>query len=222
MKLPAALFTFFTALSKNNNREWFTEHKSEFKALEAQVKVFGNTLSERLNVHDSIDLFKLFRIYRDVRFSKDKTPFKTHFGLTWHRTKPALRGGYYLHLAPNNNFLACGFWDPNPADLMRIRKEWELDAASFREVVDSPDFKNVWGSLQGNTLKTAPRGFDKKHPDVDLLRYKQLIFSISFTNKEVASPDFMDTVQYALQNARPFVDYMSEVLTTDLNGESLL
>lgn len=222
MKLPAALFTFFTALSKNNNREWFTEHKSEFKALEAQVKVFGNTLSERLNVHDSIDLFKLFRIYRDVRFSKDKTPFKTHFGLTWHRTKPALRGGYYLHLAPNNNFLACGFWDPNPADLMRIRKEWELDAASFREVVDSPDFKNVWGSLQGNTLKTAPRGFDKKHPDVDLLRYKQLIFSISFTNKEVASFDFMDTVQYALQSARPFVDYMSEVLTTDLNGESLL
>ena len=222
MKLPAALFTFFTALSKNNNREWFTEHKSEFKVLEAQVKVFGNTLSERLNVHDSIDRFKLFRIYRDVRFSKDKTPFKTHFGLTWHRTKPALRGGYYLHLAPNNNFLACGFWDPNPADLMRIRKEWELDAASFREVVDSPDFKNVWGSLQGNTLKTAPRGFDKQHPDVDLLRYKQLIFSISFTNKEVASPDFMDTVQYALQNARPFVDYMSEVLTTDLNGESLL
>lgn len=222
MKLPAALFTFFTALSKNNNREWFTEHKSEFKALEAQVKVFGNTLSERLNVHDSIDLFKLFRIYRDVRFSKDKTPFKTHFGLTWHRTKPALRGGYYLHLAPNNNFLACGFWDPNPADLMRIRKEWELDAASFREVVDSPDFKNVWGSLQGNTLKTAPRGFDKQHPDVDLLRYKQLIFSISFTNKEVASFDFMDTVQYALQSARPFVDYMSEVLTTDLNGESLL
>jgi len=222
MKLPAALFTFFTALSKNNNREWFTEHKSEFKALEAQVKVFGNTLSERLNVHDSIDRFKLFRIYRDVRFSKDKTPFKTHFGLTWHRTKPALRGGYYLHLAPNNNFLACGFWDPNPADLMRIRKEWELDAASFREVVDSPDFKNVWGSLQGNTLKTAPRGFDKQHPDVDLLRYKQLIFSISFTNKEVASSDFMDTVQYALQSARPFVDYMSEVLTTDLNGESLL
>jgi uncharacterized protein (TIGR02453 family) len=222
MKLPAALFTFFTDLSKNNNREWFTEHKSEFKALEAQVKVFGNTLSERLNVHDSIDRFKLFRIYRDVRFSKDKTPFKTHFGLTWHRTKPALRGGYYLHLAPNNNFLACGFWDPNPADLMRIRKEWELDAASFREVVDSPDFKNVWGSLQGNTLKTAPRGFDKQHPDVDLLRYKQLIFSISFTNKEVASSDFMDTVQYALQSARPFVDYMSEVLTTDLNGESLL
>jgi len=222
MKLPVALFTFFTDLSKNNNREWFTEHKSEFKALEAQVKVFGNTLSERLNVHDSIDRFKLFRIYRDVRFSKDKTPFKTHFGLTWHRTKPALRGGYYLHLAPNNNFLACGFWDPNPADLMRIRKEWELDAASFREVVDSPDFKNVWGSLQGNTLKTAPRGFDKQHPDVDLLRYKQLIFSISFTNKEVASSDFMDTVQYALQSARPFVDYMSEVLTTDLNGESLL
>ena len=222
MKLPAALFTFFTSLSKNNNREWFTEHKSEFKALEAQVKVFGNTMSERLNVHDSIDRFKLFRIYRDVRFSKDKTPFKTHFGLTWHRTKPALRGGYYLHLAPNNNFLACGFWDPNPADLMRIRKEWELDAASFREVVGSPDFKNVWGSLQGNTLKTAPRGFDKQHPDVDLLRYKQLIFSISFTNKEVASSDFMDTVQYALQSARPFVDYMSEVLTTDLNGESLL
>lgn len=222
MQLSPDIFSFFRALSQNNNREWFAEHKPEFKDLEAQVKGFGNALSDRLNIHDSIDRFKLFRIYRDVRFSKNKTPYKTHFGLTWHRTKPALRGGYYLHLAPNHNFLACGFWDPNPADLLRIRKEFEFDADAFRSLISAPAFKNLWGSLEGNTLKTAPRGFDKHHPDVDLLRFKQLIFSISYTDKEVAAVDFIERVDHALQEVRPFVDYMSEVLTTDLNGASLL
>ncbi|MBT6252116.1 MAG: DUF2461 domain-containing protein, partial [Flavobacteriaceae bacterium] len=102
MQLSKEIFSFFKDLKKNNNRDWFTDHKSHFKSLEQQVKTFGEQLKDQLNTHDSI--------YRDVRFSKDKTPFKTHFGLTWHRTKPHYRGGYYLHLSPGNNFLACGFW----------------------------------------------------------------------------------------------------------------
>ena len=104
MVLSNSIFTFFKELTYNNNREWFLKNKPTFKKHEAQVKNFGEQLKNRLNEFDSIDRFKLFRIYRDVRFSKDKTPFKTHFGLTWHRTKPQFRGGYYLHISPGKTF----------------------------------------------------------------------------------------------------------------------
>ncbi len=222
MQLKKEIFSFFKQLKKNNNREWFEAHKPEFKDLEGTVKQFGEALKEKLNQHDSIDRFKLFRIYRDVRFSKDKTPYKTHFGLTWHRTKPEFRGGYYLHLKPNDIFLACGFWDPAPADLKRIRQEINLDADEYRTVINDSAFKSVWGELQGNAVKTAPKGYDKDHPAIDLLRFKQHIFITRYTAAEACAPNFMDRLAAALQDIRPFVDYMSDVLTTNTDGESLL
>ena len=222
MQLNPALFRFFKQLAKNNNREWFEQHKPEFKALETEVKQFGEALKDKLNQHDSIDRFKVFRIYRDVRFSKDKTPYKTHFGLTWHRTKPEFRGGYYLHLKPDDIFLACGFWDPAPADLKRIRQEIDLDGDEYRNLINAPAFKNTWGALQGNAVKTAPKGYAKDHPDIDLLRFKQHIFMIRYTEVEVAAADFMDRLDAALQAVRPFVDYMSAVLTTNADGEPLV
>ena len=222
MQLNPALFRFFKQLAKNNNREWFEQHKPEFKAFETEVKQFGEALKDKLNQHDSIDRFKVFRIYRDVRFSKDKTPYKTHFGLTWHRTKPEYRGGYYLHLKPDDIFLACGFWDPAPADLKRIRQEIDLDGDEYRNLINAPAFKNTWGALQGNAVKTAPKGYAKDHPDIDLLRFKQHIFMIRYTEVEVAAADFMDRLDAALQAVRPFVDYMSVVLTTNADGEPLV
>jgi uncharacterized protein (TIGR02453 family) len=222
MQLNPALFRFFKQLAKNNNREWFEQHKPEFKALETEVKQFGEALKDKLNQHDSIDRFKVFRIYRDVRFSKDKTPYKTHFGLTWHRTKPEFRGGYYLHLKPDDIFLACGFWDPAPADLKRIRQEIDLDGDEYRNLINAPAFKNTWGELQGNAVKTAPKGYAKDHPNIDLLRFKQHIFMIRYTEVEVAAADFMDRLDAALQAVRPFVDYMSAVLTTNADGEPLV
>ena len=222
MQLNPAIFRFFRQLAKHNNREWFEQHKPEFKVLETDLKLFGEALKDQLNQHDSIDRFKLFRIYRDVRFSKDKTPYKTHFGLTWHRTKPELRGGYYLHLKPDDVFLACGFWDPNPADLKRIRQEIDLDGDEYRNLIHAPAFKNIWGALQGNAVKTAPKGYAKDHPDIDLLRFKQHIFMIRYTEVEVAAADFMDRLDAALQAVRPFVDYMSAVLTTNADGEPLV
>ncbi len=213
--------SFFKKLKKNNNRDWFAENKPKFKELELEIKTFGEELKDRLNEFDNVDRFKLFRIYRDVRFSKDKTPFKTHFGLTWHRTKPLYRGGYYLHISPGKNFLACGFWDPNPNDLKRIRKELEYDAKEFRDIISSKEFFSVWGNLEGSELKTAPRNFDKNHPDIDLIRKKQYIFSISFLDEEVCEPQFINKLENALEKVRPFTDYMSDVLTSDENGESL-
>ena len=222
MQLSKEIFSFFKDLKKNNNRDWFTDHKSHFKSLEQQVKTFGEQLKDQLNTHDSIDRFKVFRIYRDVRFSKDKTPFKTHFGLTWHRTKPHYRGGYYLHLSPGNNFLACGFWDPNPADLKRIRQEIDIDGEEYRSILNNKTFNSVWGELQGEAVKTAPKGYAKDHPAIDLLRFKQHIFMIRYTAAEACAPDFMDRLDAALQAVRPFVDYMSAVLTTNADGESLV
>lgn len=222
MQLNPAIFRFFKQLAKNNNREWFEQHKPEFKTLETEVKLFGEALKDKLNQHDSIDRFKVFRIYRDVRFSKDKTPYKTHFGLTWHRTKPEFRGGYYLHLKPDDIFLACGFWDPAPADLKRIRQEIDLDGDEYRNLINAPAFKKLWGALQGNAVKTAPKGYAKDHPDIDLLRFKQHIFMIRYTEVEVAAADFMDRLDAALEAVRPFVDYMSAVLTTNADGEPLV
>ena len=222
MQLPSDIFSFFKKLEKNNNREWFEQHKPEFKALETTVKQFGEALKDQLNQHDSIDRFKLFRVYRDVRFSKDKTPYKIHFGLTWHRTKPEYRGGYYLHLKPNDIFLACGFWDPNPADLKRIRQEIDMDGDEYRDIINEPNFKRIWGKLQGDAVKTAPKGYAKDHPNIDLLRHKQHIFMVRYTEEDVAAADFLDRLDTALQAVRPFVDYMSAVLTTNADGESLV
>jgi len=213
--------SFLKKLKKNNNRDWFAENKPKFKELELEIKAFGEELKDRLNEFDNVDRFKLFRIYRDVRFSKDKTPFKTHFGLTWHRTKPLYRGGYYLHISPGKNFLACGFWDPNPNDLKRIRKELEYDAKELRDIISSKEFFSVWGNLEGSELKTAPRNFDKNHPDIDLIRKKQFIFSISYSDEEVCEPQFINKLENALKMVRPFTDYMSDVLTSDENGEPL-
>ncbi|WP_372945020.1 DUF2461 domain-containing protein [Muriicola sp.] len=213
---------FLKKLSANNNRDWFEAHKSEFKSLEKEVKSFYTSLMEALKKHDDIEKMKMFRIYRDVRFSKDKTPYKTHFAGSFSRAGKALRGGYYLRIKPGETFAAAGFWEPNKEDLYRIRKELEMDASEFRSVIQARGFRNTWGDLVGEELKTAPKGFDKEHPDIDLIRKKQFIFVRNFTDKEVLSPGFLSEVDHSFRNIRPYFDLMSEILTTDLNGESLL
>ncbi len=217
------LFSFLIKLEKNNNRDWFHAHKQEFKQVEKQTKAFYNLVLDALRTHDDIDKLKLFRIYRDVRFSKNKQPYKTHFGGSFHRRKPELRGGYYLHLAPNNqSFIATGFWEPNKADWLRIRKEFEMDDTEIRQIISNKSFKNVWGDLVGDELKTAPRNFDKDHPAIDLIRKKQYIFTKKFTDQEVLSSTFLEEVNTSFKAVRPYFDYMSDVLTTNLNGELLI
>jgi len=112
--------------------------------------------------------------------------------------------------------------DPNPADLLRIRKEMEVDATELRAVIGETSFKKTWGPLQGNAVKTAPKGFAKDHPDIDLIRQKQFLFNKKFEDKSVLSSGFQNEVISSFTAIRPFFDYMSSVLTTDLNGESIL
>ncbi len=221
--IPKETLTFFNKLAKNNDRDWFNEHKPEFKAIEAKVKVAYNYLGELMNTHDHIDKIKTFRIYRDVRFSKNKLPYKTHFGGSFSRRKPELRGGYYLHIQPNNeSFIATGFWDPNKEDLLRIRKEFEMDDSEMRAILNDKTFKTTWGNFVGDELKTAPKGFDKEHSAIDLIRKKQFIFTKKYTDKEIVAKDFLKETNEAFKKIRPYFDYMSDVLTTNLNGESML
>ncbi len=222
INITKEVFVFLKKLEENNNREWFAENKKEFKNIETQVKSFYAHVMEDLKLHDDIEKMKMFRIYRDVRFSKDKSPYKAHFGGSFSRAGARLRGGYYLHLKPGDSFLATGFWEPNKEDLLRIRKELELDADEFREVINETSFKKIWGEVQGDEVKVAPKGFDKLHPNIDLIKKKQYIFVRKFTDKEIFSKDFSKKIDESFKAIRPYFDLMSSILTTNLNGESLL
>ncbi|MCD8434973.1 DUF2461 domain-containing protein [Tenacibaculum dicentrarchi] len=223
MQVDKSIFQYLENLKQNNNRDWFTDQKPRFVEVQKSVKEFYGKVSENLETHDVIDKFKLFRIYRDVRFSKDKTPYKTHFSGSFSRKGSHLRGGYYLQIERGNSFLAGGFWQPNKEDLLRIRKEIELDASEFREILENPEFvKNFGTKFEGDEVKTVPRGFDKNHPDIDLLRKKGFIAVRNFTDKEVLSNNFLSEIDTSYKALRPFFNLMSEVLTTNLNGESLL
>jgi len=212
---------FLKRLKKNNNRDWFNEHKDEYKKLETEIKDFYNTLNLELQKNDQIDKLKMFRIYRDVRFSKDKTPYNIHYSGYFGRATARLRGSYYLRIKSNATIIGCGFWGPSKEDLLRIRKEFELDDTEIREIINNKEFKKVWGEFVGNELKTAPRGFDKEHKAIDLIKKKQFLFIREFTDKEMLAKDFQKTVTESFKAILPFFNYMSEILTTDLNGVSI-
>ncbi len=223
VSVPNEALEFFKQLEKNNDRDWFNAHKKEFKVIETRVKAVYNSVFNQLKSHDDVDKLKMFRIYRDVRFSKDKSPYKTHFGGSFHRTKPKLRGGYYLHIQPNNeSFIATGFWEPAPTDLLRIRKEFEMDDSEIRSILKDKKFNSIWGDFVGDEVKSAPRGFDKDHKAIDLIKKKQYIFVKKFTDQEVLDANFLNEVDVAFKAIRPYFNYMSEVLTTDLNGVSII
>lgn len=212
---------FLKKLDKNNNRDWFEANKPTFKERQADVKKVFESIKEGLSKNDKIEKLKVFRIYRDVRFSKNKTPYKTHFSGYCSRLGGALRGSYYVHIEPSASFLGVGFWDPNKDDLLRIRKEIEMDASDFYDFLENPSFKKTWGTFNGPTLKTAPRGFVKDHPDIELLRRKNFTFVHPLTDQDILSPDFVKKTVKAFEDARPFLDLMSDILTTDLNGEPI-
>ena len=219
--LPKDLFPYLKDLANNNNRDWFNEHKDRYKAVQAEFKSWANELHEKMLQVDRIEKMKLFRIYRDVRFSKNKDPYKNSMSGSFVRATVWLRGGYYFHLQPGEVFLGGGFWAPEPKDLKRIRSEIALDPNPLREIIGDPVFKQHFGSLQGDQVKTAPKGYTKDHPAIDLLRYKQYLLMKKFTNKEALGKDFQDQIIETFSAMRPMFDYMSEVLTTDSNGVPL-
>lgn len=220
--LDPSVFKFLKKLGKNNDRDWFAKNKAEYEAAHAHFKALSATLNDKMQAVDNIEKMKLFRIYKDVRFSKDKTPYKTSFSGSFSRATTALRGGYYFHFEPGSSMVGGGFWKPEPKDLKRIREEIAMDDKPLRKIINSASFKKHWGTIEGDQVKTAPKGYAKDHPAIDLLRYKSFVVTHNFTDKEVTSPGFVKEIMKYLKATRPFFNYMSEVLTTDINGVPLI
>jgi len=228
-RIKKTTLTFLRQLSKNNDREWFAAHKGEYEAGRENVAEFAQGLLDRMEKTDVLSTENgkksLFRIYRDVRFSKNKEPYKTNFAGQFVRDGKLRRGGYYYNISPVGewrSFIGGGFYGMEKDDLKRVREELALDASELRAIVADKDFNRIFGELRGDRLKTAPRGYAKDHPNIDLLNYKQFYAGRDFTDKEVLSAEFIDMAHEAMVTLRPFFDYFTEVLTTDANGEVVI
>jgi uncharacterized protein (TIGR02453 family) len=217
---------FLKTLAKNNNRDWFNDHKERYAKAHENIIGFADSLLLEMNKHDHIETpsgkKSLYRIYKDVRFSKDKTPYNSHWSGGFKRATKQLRGGYYFHLQAGNSFLAGGFWGPNTDDLQRIREDIASNYDDWKKLLADKTLIKTFGKMQGEQLSSAPRGYAKDDEAIELLRYKQFILRYEFTDKEVLSPDFVQQANDVFKKMRPFFNYMSEVLTTDANGVSIL
>ncbi len=211
-------FAYLRKLGKNNNRPWFQENKPTYEIALADVKACVAVIEKKLSKIDEIEKVKIFRIYRDVRFSKDKTPYKTNFGVGFTRAGKERRGGFFVNISPGDSFIGGGFWGPNPADLLRIRKELEMDDKPMRKILKSANFKKHFDGLRGDEVKSSPKGFDKNHPNIDLIKKKQFLLGKDIKDGVVTDSGFSDEVVRTYKAMMPFFNYMSEVLTTDING----
>lgn len=216
---------FLKDLGKNNNRDWFSAHKDRYLEAHGNVADFADALIAEMNKHDQIETQSgkksMYRIYKDVRFSKEKIPYNQHWSGALKRATKKLRGGYYFRIESGNSGIAGGFWGPDADDIKRIREDIEANHSDWQKMINQPILIETFGGLEGEKVSSAPRGYAKDHPAIDLLRYKQFILRRRFTDKEVLSSDFLYLVNDSFRKMRPFFDYMSEVLTTDANGEPL-
>lgn len=224
--IQASSIDFLKTLAKHNDREWFATNKDQYMQAHTNLINFADGLLTAMNKHDEIETASgkdsLFRIYKDVRFSKEKLPYNTYWSGRFKRATKRLRGGYYYHIEPGNTFVAGGFLGPNTNDMARIRQDIDLNYDDWNNMLANNMLVNTFGNMTGEKVATAPRGYSKDHPAIDLLRYKQFIFRRNFTDEDICSPGFLAELNSTFKKMRPFLNFMSEVLTTDANGLSLL
>lgn len=213
---------FLYDIKDNNNRDWFEANKDKYLAAKDNVVAFIEQVKQELEKNDIIEKYHLYRIYRDVRFSKDKTPYKTYFSGYFARAGADRRGGYYFSIEPGKSQIGGGFYGPEKHDLLRIRKEFERDTDTINNIIAAPKFVETFGELKGEGVKTAPKGFSKDHPNIHLIRKKHFYAMKTFTDEQVLAPDFIAQIIDTYSAIRPFFDYMSDVLTTNLDGERIV
>ena len=210
-------FRFLKNLDANNERDWFKAHKSEYDEIRADLQAFVEALITRIAGFDpdvsGLDPKKcIMRIYRDVRFSKDKTPYNVHLSahiVAGGRSNEHGRAGYYVRLEPGKSILAGGAHLPPGLWIKRIRAEIAENANDLREIVGSKSFKKYFGEIEGDKLKTAPKGYPKDHPEIELLRFKSYLAVHNVTNKQVLSPDFLDYTMTVFEALHPFDAFLN-------------
>ncbi len=214
------LFRFLTDLAKNNDRDWFEQNKDRFEndlrePLLGFIEDFSEHL-EKLSPHFEANPRKvggsLFRIFRDVRFSKDKSPYKTNAGVHFRheRAKDAHTPGYYLHLDPKESFIGVGIWHPDTATAKRIRQAI-LDEPEAWNRATGARFRRAW-ELQGDSLKRPPAGVDADHPLIDDLKRKDFIGVADVTRRELCATDFMQSFARTCRSATPFMKFLTKAV----------
>jgi uncharacterized protein (TIGR02453 family) len=222
-RIEKGTLIFLSDLEQHNERPWFGANKDRYASAHANMIAFADALLGRMRAHDrlSTDSGKtsLMRIYNDQRFHKDRPPYAPRFGGRFARVKPALRGGYFFRIQPDDrSHVTCGFMGPEPDDLRLIRQDIDHDHQTWRKILGRKDLRANFGDLFGEELATVPRGFAKDHAAADLLRKKQFLLRRTFTDREVLSADFVDEVVRTFRTVRPWFDHMTTVLTSDANG----
>ncbi len=211
-------FQFLQDLKSHNVREWFEENRKRYEAARNDVAKNLDALIAKMAEFDpdvqGLEGKKtMFRINRDVRFSKNKDPYKTNFGAGLSRGGKNFPGaGYYVHLDSENCFMGGGMWQPETADLRKIREYLDVHGADLTEIIEDPEFKAFFGEIEGERLKTAPQGFDKDHPYLHFLQLKSYVVTHAFTAGQASQPDFIDWLANGFRIMQPFKDFLNEAL----------
>lgn len=218
---PKEGIRFLGRLRKNNNRPWFEAHKQEY---EEHVKLPMQCLLASLRPsfehfapeYDLNPKRSLFRIYRDTRFSKDKTPYKTHVAahaVLRGKAKGFVGSGYYIHIEPGECYVGAGIYMPESNQLKNIRKSISKDGASFLAIVHAKPFVRRFGKLEGDRLKRMPKGYDENDPLAEFLRLKQFFVGVSLPETKSFRPSFVSDVAAICESAVPFVRFLNAALT---------
>lgn len=215
---------FLEDLKANNNRDWFLDNKKRYEIFKKDYhQLVSDFLDAMKPLDPSLELLEVknctFRINRDIRFSKDKSPYKAHLGV-WMSTgsKGANRSGYYVHIEKGGSFIAGGFYSPEPDDLKKVRKEIAFFYDDLEEILNDKNFKKEFGSLdrtESNSLKNAPKDYEKDHPAIEYLKLKSYTASQKFEIKEVSQKDFVAKMSKKLIALKPLNDFINRALTSE-------
>lgn len=215
------ILPFLKAIAKNNNREWFEKNKPKYLVAKTEFENFLVELHNELIKFDTglagLNPKKMsFRIYRDVRFSKNKQPYKVNMGAGFSpKGKMEQEPGYYIHLQPNNeSFLAGGLYMPDAGNLAKIRQEIDYNPTMFAKILESKIFKKTFpsGLDSFDSLKTAPKGYPKDHPHIEWLKHKSFVVSHSFSDKEVADKTFINKIASVCKTLKPMNDFLAAAI----------
>jgi uncharacterized protein (TIGR02453 family) len=219
----AQILWFLEQLQQNNNKAWMDAHRADYQEarqtlLDLTEQLIGSM--GKLDPHLASASLKpancIFRINRDIRFSKDKSPYKTNMGLYLSQGgKNGTYAGYYLHLQPHNqSFIAGGLYEPTPDILKNVRQEIDYNGGDLEAIVSAKKFKDLFGSLQGEKLQRIPKGYDESNPYSEWLKLKSFLAMYPLTDAAVSQPSFMDTVMQAFQALVPFTQFFNRVMDT--------
>jgi uncharacterized protein (TIGR02453 family) len=212
------VLNFLRGLKKNNNKAWFEAHRPAYEDAKSRFEAFVDELIAGL---DKVEELRgvtakdsVMRIFRDVRFSKDKSPYRTSMAAAiGPGGKKSSLLKYYIHLEPDNaSMVAGGMHMPESGQLTRFRDTIGRDATRFKRIVNAPEFKRYFGTLEGEKLKTAPQGFARDHPEIELLRLKEVVAIHHLSDKDVLAPKFPEQAVQAFTAMKPFLDYLNSVI----------